>query len=124
MFRRLIITTAVLLVFGFAFDLGTTYLLFKQDAELMIENEINPYVVGRYNAQGPLGIFLISYDELVAFVIVIGLGSFVTGVFFFNEFRQEFDYFERVVIVMCVGFMMLATMKIGAGINNLICLFL
>jgi len=120
--KRFVGTSIILLLFGIFLDSYTTYLLFDLSTDDMVKYEFSTPTSEKVAEYGPIGVFYYSVDEMNAYLIVIILGSVVTGVFFFNRFREEFSYIERVVIIIWIGVLVLATLKIGAGLNNLYCL--
>ncbi|MBU4266402.1 MAG: hypothetical protein KKE96_04150 [Candidatus Altiarchaeota archaeon] len=120
--RRFIGISIILLLFGIFLDSYTTYLLFDLSYEDMLKYEFSTTTTQRVKEYGLVGVFYYSVDEMIAYFIVLTLGSFITGIFFFNHFKDEFDYIERVVIIIWIGVLVLATLKIGAGLNNLYCL--
>ena len=117
--KRFVGISILLLLFGILFDSYTTYLLFDLSMDDMVRYEFSMPTSEKVVKYGPIGVFYYSVDEMVAYLIVIILGSFVTGIFFFNHFKEKFTYIERVVLIIWIGVMVLATLKIGAGLNNL-----
>ncbi len=85
----------------------------------MMKYEFSEPTSEKVRKYGSVGVFYSSLDDILIYMICLILGSFVTGIFFFNQFKQDFSYVERVIIIICIGAIVLAAIKIGAGLNNL-----
>lgn len=119
--KQLVLLSISLFVLSIAIDGFSTYMLFKKDYEGTMATEINLEVRKLVQEQGIFwGSFSLSFNQFFSYSIAIALGVLV---FLFIDlkiyFKEEFEY-DVVVLYVCISTIILASLKIGAGLSNLL----
>ena len=114
----------VILLTSILFDFFTTYLLFEKDYGGMMEHETNQQIIRQVEIHGLLGVFIPSTQQIIDWLTVSILGSFIIFGVFFDDFRTEYLWWEKVAICIFLSFLLISSLHIGAGISNLVCLML
>lgn len=117
---NLMVLVFIILLLSVSFDFLTTYLLFKKDYDKTMENEINMEIRKQVELYGAIGAIMPTINQVMLWFLMAFIGSFIITCFFFDDFKTKYGKLDRITIAVCLSFLTISTLHIGAGVLNLL----